>query len=263
MSLLEDLKKKAESLQTKEHQRSEQTSQNIIAVDQKLRQIFSYLNELAKTLVVIKPEVQKPYILGTVGTFDGLRQADHFADYRVNNLQNRECFDNVSFIFKSVAPQTLNVPFDDPLLAERFEKLLWEYSVIFNRDDVLNAQRKIVKVNFRVPHEVRSELVFQGEHEAGSIRIACKNIGRFSYDELVFECDEIDTVWLDELAKFVMTQPTQFKLNGKRQQQVVISSRPVELPVPKYKIHETPEVAKEEPSGLLGTVKGLWGIWKK
>jgi len=263
MSLLEDLKKKAESLQTEEQQRSEQTLQNVTAVDQKLRKIFSYINELAKTLAVIKPEVPKPYVLGTAGTFEGLCQADHFADYRTNNLQDRECFDSVSFLFKSVAPQTLNVPFDDPFLAERFEKLLWEYSVIFKRDDVLNAQRKIAKVNFRVPCEVRSEILFQGEHEAGLVRITCKNIGYFGHDELVFEHDEIDTAWLDELAKFVMGQPTPFKLGGKRQQQVVIPPRPVELPVPKYEIHETPEVAKEEPSGLLETVKGLWGIWKK
>jgi len=262
MSLLDDLKKKAEQLQTDEQTRSAEASRNIAAVDGKLRQIFSYLEELAKTLAVIKPEVSKPFILGAEGKFEGLRQSDYFADYRLCNLQNRDHFDNVSFLFKSTAERALNVEFDDALFAERFEKSLWGYNVPFKRDDSLNAQRKIVKVNFRVSPEVRSEFLFQGEHDAGRVKITCKNAGRFGQDELTFDAEEIDTAWLDELAKFIMTETNRFKQMG-RHQQVKVSIQPVELPVPAYKIHEEPVEEKAPPAGIVGAVKGLWEIWKK
>jgi hypothetical protein len=263
MSLLDDLKKKAEQLKTDEQSRSEHALRNVVAVDDRLRKIFSYLDELGKTLTVIKPEVAKPYVLGSAGKFEGLRQSDHFADYRLGNIHDRECYESVTFLFKNVAVKESAIAFDDALLADRFEKMLWEHNVSFKRDDVLNEQRKITKVNFRVPHEVRSELSFEGKHEAGVIKIVGKNIGRFGQDELAFEAGEIDTAWLDELAKFIITEPNRFKLMGKRQQ-INIPHQPVELPVPEYEIHQTPEEEeKPQPSGLVGTVKGLWQIWKK
>lgn len=262
MSLLDDLKKKAEQLQTTEQIRSEEVSQNIAAVDKKLREIFSYLEELAKTLAVIKPEVSKPFVLGDVGKFEGLRQSDYFADYRLCSLQGGDRFDNISFRFKSTTDRVLQQSFDDALLAERFEKSLWEYNIPFKRDDTLNAQRKIIRANFRVSVEVRSELIFQGEHDVGTVKITCKNAGRFGLDELLFDVSEIDAAWLDELARFVMTEPNHLRQIGKHQQ-AKVHKQPVQLAVPEYEIHETPEAEKASSAGIAGAVKGLWEIWKK
>lgn len=264
MSLLDDLKKKAEVLQVQEQQRSEQALQNIASVDAMLKKIFKYLDELAKTLSVIKPKVEKSYVLSTYGKFEGLQQSDHFSDYRLCDIGNKDYYNTVSFSFKSTSSQTLPISFDEVLLAERFEKLLWEYNIPFKRDDVLNKERQIAKVHYKVPFEVRSELLLQGMHDQGIIQITCKNIGRFGQDELLFTANDIDETWFDELAKFIMADATsRFKQLDKRRENTNVKQS-VEVPVPQYEIHEVAEEV-EKPKGekLISTVKGLWGIWKK
>lgn len=265
MSLLDDLKKKAEELQVKEQKLSALATQNIIDVDKKLKKIFVYLDELAKTISVIKPKVEKAFTLGIYGKFDGLVQSDHFADYRLRNIANSDHYELISFHFKSSSSQELASAFDDVLAAERFEKFLWEHNILFKRNDVLNQERRISSVHFRVPYEVRSELTIHGQHADGEIRITSKNIGHFGQDDFVFSIDKIDDAWFDELTKFLMMDSSnRLRQLDRRRETISYKSAPKQ-DIPQYEIHRTPDEAQESPKDetLVDTVKGLWKIWKK
>jgi hypothetical protein len=214
MGFLDELKSQADSL-TKEKQ-AYQT--NLVAnaelVDARMRQTFSYLNDLCKQLDIIKPASAQVFELHGVGKFDRLMLVDFFADYRKRKFNDTEVFDIVTLQFKHQSPHNIQLKKDMPHQIELCEDALWRHNLKFQRDDVRTEEGKMRWTQFTIPCSVNAEASVQGDYEQAQLIFKLKNFERFETVTVAFQAAIFGESVLEDFAKLIVGQPNRFLAQG-------------------------------------------------
>lgn len=204
MGLLDDLKKKADALQTQKLTQEQLRQADVDLVDKALRQTFRYLDELLKQLSVIRPENASTFALPALGDMKGLRFDESFINYRTRREGGREVFDYVSLFITWKGDTNLTVVRDLPPAIEKLRRQLDEYNLKFDVKEDFNERRSITKATFSVPSRVRSDVEIRGLYGQGKLRIEAKNLLRFGADFFTVPAEDIGEPVLEELARMLL-----------------------------------------------------------
>jgi len=211
VGLLDDLKKKADALQTQQLTQDQLRQADAEMVDKALRQTFRYLDELLKQLAVIKPENASTFSLPALGDMKGLRFEESFVNYRTRREGGREVFDYVSLFIKWAGATNMTVVRDLPPAIEKLRRQLDEYNLKFDVKEDFNERRSITKATFSIPCRVRSDVEIKGLYGQGKLRIEAKNLLRFGADFFTVPAEDISEPVLEELARMLLGEPTGFR----------------------------------------------------
>lgn len=214
MGFLDELKSQADSL-TKEKQ-AYQT--NLVAnaelVDARMRQTFSYLNDLCKQLDIIKPPSGQIFQLHGVGTFEQLMLVDFFADYRKRKFNDAEVFDVVTLQFKHHSALNIQLKKDMPHQIDQCEDALWRHNLKFKREDVRNEEGKMRWTEFTIPCSINAEASVQGDYEHAQLIFKLKNFERFETLTVAFQAAIFGESILEDFARLIVGQPNRFLAQG-------------------------------------------------
>ncbi len=214
MGFLDQLKSQASSLQKQQLEQSQQISANADLVDAKLRQAFSYLNDLCKQLDVIKPASVYVFELHGIGKFDGLMLGDFFADYRRKPFHDREVFDVVTLQYKQASTAALALKKDMPQLIQQCEDTLWRHNLKFTRHDVRDENGKNRWCEFTVPCSVITETSIRGDYEQAKLLFKLKNFERFETVDIAFDAATFSETQLEDFARLIVGEPNRFLAQG-------------------------------------------------
>lgn len=262
MGLLDDLKKEAETLKNQEAVRTQSLKSNAIQVDQALRTIFKYMNELFRQLNVVKPACARAYELLTVGKIEGLTQSDYRIEYRTSQRNNSEHYEELTITFRRSKPDAMTIKREAEHI-ERFRNLLWQNNMRFTSEPVRNDRRVITHEFFTVNNEVICGADIVADYEEGVIRFKLKNVEDFGPSIYTLEPSSVTDKSLEELAKMFIGQAEtnfeqynrrpSFNAGGVTGQYPRVSAKSVQ-----YAVDPNPKPEEEEEKK-----RGLFGLFKK
>jgi hypothetical protein len=214
MGFLDELKSQADSLNKEKQAYQTNLVANAELVDARMRQTFSYLNELSKQLEIIKPASPQTFELHGVGKFDQLMLVDFFADYRKRKFNDAEVFDIVTLQFKHQSPRNIQLKKDMPHQIELCEDALWRHNLKFQREDVRHENGKMRWTEFIIPCSVNAEASMQGDYEHAQLIFKLKNFERFETLTVAFQAAVFGESILEDLARMIVGQPNRFLAQG-------------------------------------------------
>jgi hypothetical protein len=259
MGLLDDLKREANDRQSRNELDAEAIRVNTRAVDGALRALFLSLNDLAKSLNILKPQFPEPYMLPHVGVMDHLSMTDFFCDYRTMNVDGKDRFTEVYIAHRCLSSQEFNLS-RDVVAAQRLRDALWTAGVKHKTEEMRDDRKVLTHEKFSVQCDFPVQVNFEGEHPAGLIRVTYKNVREFNTVTQTIVADKITPESIEEFAKLLLGRDNRFKDTYKREGPV-IEIRKRDVVVPQYVIHDVPdpppETAVKQKTGLFGTLKSL------
>lgn len=207
--LLSQLRRQAAGrLKEVDSAQAEQTAANE-AIDQALRQVFSYLHELVQQLNILKPEIPRAYRLLENVDLAGLSWQEGFADFRTQAQSAGALLELVNFTCQLSAPGCTIVE-RDSLSVERFRTHLFDYGLQFDCKEFRNERHFVERAEFAIESKISISARWRSDFMQGRIILETRNLERFGSMPYLIRPEQIDQPLLDEFGRLLLGQPNRF-----------------------------------------------------
>ncbi len=259
MSLLDDLKNQAEVLRKRQQSGSALHDHYFREIHERLKLVYQHMNELAKSLNTIRPEVIRYFYIDGSTVLEGLRQADYQVSARRKTIDHADYFEALLVRTRCVGTEKLRFAKESEPLVTRMREFLWGNSLKFDLRESRSERGYVQSGTFTVEPEVPVSITVSGVPERGHILIVTRNLENLGEVTYTYEIDEVDIPLLEELTRLLIGKPNQFRRMGKHQQPMrpAQRARPVtETPEPEPSvIDDLP--ADDSPKSILGSLRSL------
>lgn len=213
--LLEQLRQQAAACQREQHASASQQASQAAALERALGQVFSYLHELVQQLNILKPPIQRDYVLLNQLALHGLRWQEGFADYRRQAESAGALIELVSFTCRLGGAPKLVCERDDTG-AERFRALLFDLGLNFDSQEFRNDKRLVERVRFEIRGELGVSVRWRADFARGLIVVEARNLERFGATPYELAPGAVDQALLDEFGCLLLGQPNRFRELARR-----------------------------------------------
>ena len=224
MGLLDDLKKQAEArlLQVPSARDDEpQKHQHFQQVHTVLHEASTYFSELAQSLNVVKPDVQRQFYLEGSAKLSNLLQANYTPRDRRRTIGGNDYLIDASLHF--ICAGTEKLVFEkETRQANMMKEYLWAYSLPFENRDIRDDKGRIVRSAITVLSKVPSSVTVAGDWDSGKFELTLRNVEMLGNVKQTFDAGDISKDFFEEIGKVVLAQP-----NGLRN-----FARPADAPLP-------------------------------
>jgi hypothetical protein len=210
MGLLDDLKRQADMVRTHDSLQRSNLQENTRVVDEAMHRAFLYLLELFKQLEVLKPANPMVYDIEGVGALKGMKYAGGFVDPRKRKFADRDVYDDMDFYVKWAAPGNLVVERDMPPTIKKVRDMLWLSNIKAAEVETKTAYGSLGKVKFTIPVALTVNFTLKADIEGRRLLFYGKNALRLATDDFVVPADELSDEMLEELAKLLLGQRSNF-----------------------------------------------------
>lgn len=225
MSLLDDLKKQADSLRQKQRVTQEEINQNLLAAHAKLNDGLRYWVDLFNSLNIIKPVISRSYYLeGGAITLENLLQCDYNVNGRRLTADHKDYIEAIVLRLRCLADQKLTIEKKSEPMVQRLREHLWSNNMKFDLREIRNERGYVERGIFTITAEVPVSITITAELEMARIKIATKNLERLGDHVYVYNFDEFDKGLLEELAKLIIAKPNNFRTLGRHQEALLTTT---------------------------------------
>lgn len=208
--LLSQLRQQAETLIQETTCRTKAQERDVLRMDECLRQLFDYVNDLVQQLNVIRPTISRTYTLFGSIRFSDLAWQRGFADYRTYRERAGVAIESVMMSFNLKATRELQIERDAAAI-ESLRKMLYDSGVVFRCEETLNQRRMVEKATFFLAPEIRATLRWVADPVNGVIVLETRNFERFG-DQRYFQAPEsFDPAMFEEFGRLLLGQPNRFR----------------------------------------------------
>ena len=220
-ALLQRLAAQAQRVQeeeTKKRQESEaQFGAGAQALEARMRQIFSYLRELAGHLDVLHPPVPRSFALFGLAEFKDLVWAGGFADFRLfPGVEGSQLIDYCSLSYVLRAPAPLRIERQGPAI-EQLRRHLHDFNLAFTCEEMLNERRQIGRAVFTLSNDLNASLLFKARQRESDILMSGRNFERLGLVDYRIAAAAPPQAMLDELGKMLLGETNRFCDYAERQ----------------------------------------------
>lgn len=209
MGLLDNLRQQSQQLKTKEQQEQQQ----LAALEAKYRQLvqpgmvklYRVLDELAKHLNYIKPDITVSYQMNADGKVLQYRQQDY--QVRVDSLEDTKkvvmsfcCAGEVDVVFSVEGKRAV----------DKHQDYLHRHGLKFHCRKNIDEQYELRDAQFVIKPVVPIVMEFVGDVEKTRINFNVKNFGSLGVVKHAFNHDQINDEFLDELGRYILHENPDF-----------------------------------------------------
>ncbi len=214
MSFLSQLKTQANALQSQQQAQQGQHDVNTKLTELAAKTVWLYVVDLAKQLNVIGPAGPKLSLDGKT-PWPAMKLVGFQADARKKQLRDQEVFDYVAMSWRLVplqgAPINGSVSANFPPDLQRIESRLGFGHVPHERVNVRHPEKNTLQaIRFDYTTEARGGVTMTPDHDAGTLAFRLANAQGFEIVNTTYPADQIHSKRLDELAKLLVGQASQF-----------------------------------------------------
>lgn len=204
MSLLEDLKKKADEKKSGDGVQGASTRSNldgnVLVLAPKFIYIKKYLTELAENLNVINPDEQFSFSLTRRVTLNNFIKRNFRLDI-VKEKNVNECM----FRYDLVQDRDIKQTVDSIPEADLAMKVMAERNIHFTHNKIGTH-----KIQLNIKPKITTSFIFSVDIEKCVIVLRIKNFDG-TWDQLInYAPNKVTEKLLDELGKYILNQPNQF-----------------------------------------------------
>jgi len=210
MGLLDDLKRQADMVRTHDSLQRSNLQENTRVVDEAMHRAFLYLLELFKQLEVLKPATPTVYDIEGVGVLKDMKYAGGFVDPRKRKFGDRDVYDYMDFYVKWAAAGNLVIERDMPHTIKKVRDMLWAANIKAAEVETKTAYGSLGKVKFTIPVAINVNFTLKADIEGRRLLFYGKNALRLATDDFVVPADELTDEMLEELAKLLLGQRSNF-----------------------------------------------------
>ncbi|OYU44558.1 MAG: hypothetical protein CFE44_12280 [Burkholderiales bacterium PBB4] len=214
MSFLNQLKSQAQNAAAVQTQTRTDIEANTRQTELACKTVWHYVSELCKTLNVLAPPAPE-FALDKNAVWPPMKLHDFRADSRKKMLRDQEVVDTISMGWQIIPvngkPGIGTVEVDFVPALERVEKNLHAGGVKFERKDVVQTDKRPRRViRFEYVTQARGYISITPDHDNAQIAFRLANTSGFGVKNVVWPASRMQTDFLDELAKLIVAQPSQF-----------------------------------------------------
>ncbi len=215
-SLLDELRKQAETRQRELHSAQTARTATAEAIDQALKHLFFYLHDFVQQLNIVKPAIPRDYVLIDQLRLNQLTWQEGFADYRTQSQSAGALVERVSLSYRLNGERTLTIERDGPLV-DRFRAHLFDIGLPFNCKEFKNARRYVERAEFEIRSELSVSARWRADFDKGVIMLEMRNVERLGSVVMPIVPTVIDQALLDDFGRLVLGQPNRFRELARRQ----------------------------------------------
>lgn len=180
------------------------------AIDQSLRQIFSYLHELVLQLNIVKPEIQRAYPLTNHHELNQFNWQEGFADYRNQSQSAGALVELTSLTYQLKAPNPVFITCNE-LLVERFRTKLFDYGLQFACKEFRNERHHVERAEFEIKTQLNVSARWRADFAHGKIILETRNLERLGAMNYQLSPEQVTPHLLDEFGRMVLGHGNQFR----------------------------------------------------
>lgn len=216
VSFLNDLKKQADRVRSDQQVDGAALEANIQATETACQVAFKYWVDLCKQLNVLQPPSTGRYAFDNKTVFGDLRFADYRADIRTRPFNGRSVTDHVVLNCELQTGQTLCLSKNFLPDIEKLEARIIQSGVVCRPEAIRNPDNgKLIEMRYEFLANIAARVRLQPQHETAQLSITVDNfegLGRWVID---FDAATFTVSLLDELAKWLVGQPSSFRSRGR------------------------------------------------
>lgn len=222
MAFLDDLKKEAEAQklheQTQTQSKLAAVSQNFLLVQTRYKEIHHYLRELANQLNVLNQDIQRAYMIEGFGLINDFRPRDYALSVDSIRIGQKDFANTMIFRFKCATEKNITFERNMPNQIDSVKEYFWQNNLKYQCTEFKNDRGLVSRAIFNVSNEIPVTFRFSADFENARIALQVKNFNGLTVNEYMYEANELNTDFLEELAKYVLGKPSQFPELGRHQQ---------------------------------------------
>ncbi|SMC28988.1 hypothetical protein SAMN02745857_03528 [Andreprevotia lacus DSM 23236] len=216
MGLLDELKKQAESAAANDSDAKARLRANIEQIDEALRQVFAYLDELVPQLRTIKPSNPHTFKAWSAGEWTQLAFENCAVNFRREKIDDVEWVHLVEFALGWRAPRPLQVSFGSQVEAQFLKDRLWQLGCKLEEKITRASDQRFQRSAITVEPKLITRFRFEAQFEAGKIQLTVRNLDQLHEDVLLLTPAECNHTLCEELAKTLLGRPSQINALLKR-----------------------------------------------
>jgi hypothetical protein len=221
VGFLDDLKRQADAARALQTTDSGFLERQAALTDAACQTAFHYLATLAQQLNVLCPSSKASYRLDRRQAFDGLRLCDFRADARRRKLRSHDAFDHVVLRWRLVSGRPVSFVKNFLPDIEQLESKLRRSGATFDAQAVRHPQTaKLQEMRYELKADFEASVHIAPDHDAGRVRFELVNLDGFETVSVEFASFEIGTGRMDELARWIVGEPSSFLQGGQQLRRV-------------------------------------------
>lgn len=222
MAFLDELKKEAEA-QKQQEQIQTQTklaavSQNFLLVQTKFKEIHNYLLELVNQLNVLNLDLVRSYYIEGFGMIDDYRPKDYALSVDSIRIGQKDYANTLVLRYKCASDKVIVIERNVPAQIDNLKDYLWQNNLKYQCTEFKNDRGLVSRAIFNVASEIPVTLRFAADFENAKIFLQMKNFSGLTVGEFTYDAHEITPQLMDELARYLIDKPNNFREVGQHQQ---------------------------------------------
>jgi hypothetical protein len=217
MSLLDDLKRQADSVLVKQRTTEENRDEKLKASHARMKSALQYWVEFFKALNIVTPDVRRNFYVDGTAQLVNLLQGDYDVNSRRLTVAHIDYIDSIELRFRCVSDEKLTVEKDSNALVKQFQEHLWLHGLKFELREIRKEGAYVERGIFTLFAEVTVRLTFAADTENSQVRLTVRNLERLGEYTYVYDEDEFGAELLEEIGKAILDQPNRLRTMGRRQ----------------------------------------------
>lgn len=214
MSFLNQLRQQAKSLRSQQGEQLQNLDANTATTEAACKTVWHYLMELSRQLNVIEPATA-PLSLDGQCAWPAMKQTDFRFDARKKTLRDKEVFDYLAMGWQLLPRNgeagkgraSVNFPPD----LERVERRLRAGHVPHDRQEQRHPDtNRLQWIVFEHDMAARASVLITPDHDNATIHIRLACVNGLETMTTSYAAERLNTAALDELAKFIVGEPSRF-----------------------------------------------------
>ena len=216
MGFLDDLKNKAQALESQLRDEGAEAARRTTEVEAACAQTWRYLEELARQLQVLQPPCTTRFVIDPRAVVSGMRYSNFTADVRrkridMGPLAAPEVVDHMVLTARLVSGQSFRLTKDFPPEIERLEARLAQGGIRCIGEPVRDvATGRFLQNRYDFVADLVVGVRVLPLHGQGRLQFVIQNFDGLLTIKATFAAEQITPARLDELAKWWVGEPQRF-----------------------------------------------------
>jgi hypothetical protein len=212
---LDELKRQADAAKSQNTLDVGALERNSLVTDSACQAAFRYFVSLAQQLNVLQPAVKAEYRLDASTVFKDLRRTDFRADSRLRKVRDAEVFDHVLLGFDMKSGTRITLAKDFPPAMDKLESRLDQCGASYESEVIRDPfSGRFVEKRYEIAADFHGTIRLIPDHDTAWIQFQIVNLDGFETVTVQFPAFEVGTARLDDLARWIVGEPSGFLRDG-------------------------------------------------
>jgi hypothetical protein len=217
MGLLDEFKREADSVLTKQRSSQDALNEKLQAAHVRLKDALQFWVQLFNSLNVVKPDIRRNYYIEGSAQLENLLQCDYNVNGRRLTVDHHDYIDAIVLRFRCTGTQQLTLQKESQSRVDGLRQHLWSHGLKFDLKETKREGAYVDRGIFSITPEIAVTLTIAADIDNSQVKLTVRNLERLGDYTYVYDYAEFTAVLLEEIAKVILARPHKLRAMGTKQ----------------------------------------------